>query len=342
MTSTRPIDMGQVFALTCVRCISNRFSGWTIVPWNNTSVVLAEKANADCHFEWGDPLETKDSFLTDQPWNVTFDGGNPKTLTFISLHKTDGIPRLYSNFVSNDSHEGTWDRLEYNEKRPLLNVENGLYFNGSTAKGAFLSKEPMAWTFESISDTARDFASVVLVIPSWGGAHLKFSDENTFTADAPDGTKMEGKRGGPAAPPSVMKISITHSGPDPWELNKVVALDDSGSLVETSFGDSRVKYPQGAEVIVTPVSGSTVKKLAFSTQDAKEVIIDVTWADNAGGTFHTTHPTQVVHWSNRPRNGGAWQWNDNWDHTHWSYTFVDLENLETTHASSWSNIISNW
>ena len=141
-----------------------------------------------------------------------------------------------------------------------------------------------------------------------------------------------------------MEISITHVGgfaPQGWTLNNVVALDDFGSFVETSFKGDKVSFPQGAEVIVTPLSCSPLSKLAFSTQDAKEVIISVTY-EIAGETFHATHTTRVPHWSRPPRDGGPWKPKDDYDPTHWSYTFVDLENLNTTHASSWCNIISNW
>ena len=80
----------------------------------------------------------------------------------------------------------------------------------------------------------------------------------------------------------ITEISITHvsgvrASNHEWALNKVVALDGNGSFVDTSF--KQLKWlAQGKEVIVTPVS--TVKKLAFATQDAKEVIVGITWVDN--------------------------------------------------------------
>ena len=126
-------------------------------------------------------------------------------------------------------------------------------------------------------------------------------------------------------------------------MNNFVALNDDGSFVETSFEEgSFVEYPQGAEVIVMPLdSCSPIRKFAFSTQDAAEVIIDVTY-EISGETFHASRTTQVPHWSGEPRDGGPWTGEDYNDHTHWSYTLVDLENLDTIHASSWCNIISNW
>ena len=105
MTSTKPIEMTQAFALTCVRCISHRFSGKTIVPVNDSSVQAVDKANAECHFEWGNPLETKDSFLTREVWNVTFDGWIPAVFIFFS-HVP--VVQVFSTKV----FECTWSHLE--------------------------------------------------------------------------------------------------------------------------------------------------------------------------------------------------------------------------------------
>jgi hypothetical protein len=128
-------------------------------------------------------------------------------------------------------------------------------------------------------------------------------------------------------------------------LNNVVALDDAGSFVDTSFEEgSFMEFDEGAEVIVVPVSScSPLMKFAFSTQDANAVFIDVTY-EISGETFHASLVTQVPHWSGDPRDGGEWTPEDANDPTHWSYTLVDLENLENIHAaaSSWCNITSNW
>ena len=126
-----------------------------------------------------------------------------------------------------------------------------------------------------------------------------------------------------------------------WALNNVIALDVSGDVVDTSF-NRLIWSPQGHEVVVKPAT-QTVKKIAFATQDAKEVMIKVTWMDDSGKTFESkqTKPTKVVHWSSQPRDGGQWTAGDNGIPAHWSYTFVDLENLNSAHATTWTKVHSN-
>ena len=67
--------------------------------------------------------------------------------------------------------------------------------------------------------------------------------------------------------------------------------------------------PQGAEVIVKPVSGSAFTKIVFVVGDATEAIIDVTWADSSGGTFHTSQNIPLNHASSQPLDG-PWSQND--------------------------------
>jgi hypothetical protein len=150
---------------------------------------------------------------------------------------------------------------------------------------------------------------------------------------------------GPTSSSSVIEISITHvSGFDTrdgqWASINFYALDEFGSFVETSLGSQPLYswLPQGAEVIVTPVSGSAFTKIAFVVGDATEAIIDVTWADSSGGTFHTNHNILLNHASSQPLDG---PWSQD-DKTTWSYNIVDLQNLETAHAGGWwSNVISS-
>jgi hypothetical protein len=128
-----------------------------------------------------------------------------------------------------------------------------------------------------------------------------------------------------------------------WTLNNLLAFDESGSIVETSYTGYKEEFPQGAEVTARAVSCSPLRNFAFSTQNAEEVIISVTY-EKSGETFQANHTTPVTHWSGEPRDGGdEFTEEDSEDPTHWSYTFVeDPEKLNTTHASSWCNIKSNW
>jgi hypothetical protein len=142
----------------------------------------------------------------------------------------------------------------------------------------------------------------------------------------------------------VYGISITHvsgvrSDNETWALNNVIALNASGEVVDTSFKEL-IWSPQGHQVIVQPAT-MNVKKLAFATQDAKVVIINVMWMDHRGVTSNQNHMDIVVHWSSQPRDGGHWEAEDNSIPEHWSYTFVDLENLASTHATTWTKVHSN-
>ena len=140
---------------------------------------------------------------------------------------------------------------------------------------------------------------------------------------------------------SIKHVSGVRRDNQTWALNNIIALDASGSVVDTSF-KRLIWSPQGYEVIVKP--DSTVKKIAFAVQNAQSVILGVTWVDSSSGnTFSRkqAHPTEVVHWSSQPRDGGSWKAEDNNNPKHWSYTFVDLDNLDSAHATTWTKVISN-
>jgi len=141
---------------------------------------------------------------------------------------------------------------------------------------------------------------------------------------------------------SIKHVSGVRCDNHKWALNNVVAFDASGSVVDTSF-KKLIWFPQGHEVIVKPVS-TTVKKIAFAVQDAKSVILGITWVDRSSGNIFSckqVQPTKVVHWSSQPREGGPWKAEeDNDNHTHWSYTFVDLDNLDNALATTWTKVIA--
>eukprot|EP00588_Corethron_pennatum_P034673 CAMPEP_0194346126 /NCGR_PEP_ID=MMETSP0171-20130528/105245_1 /TAXON_ID=218684 /ORGANISM="Corethron pennatum, Strain L29A3" /LENGTH=460 /DNA_ID=CAMNT_0039113209 /DNA_START=309 /DNA_END=1688 /DNA_ORIENTATION=- len=115
---------------------------------------------------------------------------------------------------------------------------------------------------------------------------------------------------------SITHVSGVRTDNKTWALNRVVALDGSGSIVETPIFNHRW-LSEGETVTVNPTA--SVKKIAFSTQGAFEVILTATWVNSnePSTSFQETSQTSVVHWSSQPRDGGDWTAEDNNDHTHW-------------------------
>jgi hypothetical protein len=217
----------------------------------------------------------------------------------------------------------------------------------SSVTGSFLNRGGNNPEDPWIGIAERDhFASTAQRLIIWG--ENSWGNENTAHASLKEnncGVKVCVRGPPPPASSSVVEISITHvSGFDArdgrWALIDFHALDEFGSFVETSSGSQPLHswLPQGAEVIVKPVSGSAFTKIVFVVGDATEAIIDVTWADSSGGTFHTSQNIPLNHASSQPLDG---PWSQN-DKTTWSCNTVDLQNLETAHAGGWwSNVTSS-
>jgi len=135
-------------------------------------------------------------------------------------------------------------------------------------------------------------------------------------------------------------------------VNNVLAFSD-GELVKTNCSSLPIPMQyvtSGDEIVVKPDTESfpSITKLAFSTQDVLKVFIRITYVmKDESGTF-VSHPhhaeqsqmTSVVHWSSKPRDGGAWTAADNRIKEHWSYTVIDMNDLDNSHFASWSELFS--
>ena len=82
---------------------------------------------------------------------------------------------------------------------------------------------------------------------------------------------------------------------------------------------------------------SSVTSIAFSSQDATEILVTVHGASH--GKHAPLSPIPVIHWSNDShRNGGEWTCKDNNRKEHWSYTVVHISHNPSSHFSSWSSL----
>jgi hypothetical protein len=185
------------------------------------------------------------------------------------------------------------------------------------------------------------------------------SDDDTGSTNQPSIAALSAV---PSAVPSFGPSSVPTNAPSPplaavvteftiqhvtgfdqnkWALNNIIALDASGNIVETSY-KTLMWFPEGYTVVVTP--DPTVRTIAFAMQGVKQVLLTVThWVPGTSKDLaekSLSNSVSVTHWSGQPRDGGTWQASDNYDHTHWSYNVVDLDNLDNTHATTWSTLIA--
>jgi hypothetical protein len=89
-----------------------------------------------------------------------------------------------------------------------------------------------------------------------------------------------------------------------------------------------------------PDTETSITKLAFSSQGVRKVSIQFTYVTKDGSHHHaeSSEMSSVVHWSGGPRDGGAWTGADNYIKEHWSYTVIDMNDLDNSRFASWSEL----
>jgi hypothetical protein len=72
----------------------------------------------------------------------------------------------------------------------------------------------------------------------------------------------------------------------------------------------------------------------------QKVFIQITYVMKDGSLHHTesSQKTSGIHWSWMPRDGGGWTAADNGIEEHWSYTVIDMNDLDNSHFASWSEL----